>query len=66
MPIVFACPHCGHQLQVADAAAGRTGKCPHCKGSIQVPSRGNAPSTAFSAAPPTAPVSEAPLAGVVA
>lgn len=32
---VFACPHCGKQVQ---AAAGQQGKCPHCGGQFVVPS----------------------------
>lgn len=37
MAIVFACPSCAKQLQVSDAAAGRSSKCPYCKGPITVP-----------------------------
>jgi serine/threonine protein kinase len=35
--IVFSCPHCGKELQVADDRAGKKGKCPHCKTKTIVP-----------------------------
>ncbi|MBP86055.1 MAG: hypothetical protein CMJ64_04955 [Planctomycetaceae bacterium] len=37
MPIQFQCPHCGHSMQLPDAAAGKQGKCPKCQGVVTVP-----------------------------
>src|SRR5262249_57081102 len=37
MPIKFSCPHCKCTMTVADALAGKRGKCPKCKGVISVP-----------------------------
>ena len=37
--IEMKCPHCGHQLRIADKYAGRKGGCKHCRGSFQVPHR---------------------------
>ncbi|MBM4024438.1 MAG: hypothetical protein FJ280_03405 [Planctomycetes bacterium] len=35
--IRFACPHCGAKLQVAEAHAGKRGRCPQCRGPTIVP-----------------------------
>ena len=35
--IAFACPQCGHKLQVQDHFAGRSAKCPSCKQPLTVP-----------------------------
>lgn len=42
--IEFACPHCGHDVQVQDSAAGRSGKCRKCGQSVKVPALPVAPS----------------------
>lgn len=41
--ITFACPHCEQEIQVADEAAGRKGKCTRCKESIRVPESNGQP-----------------------
>ena len=38
MPILFTCPHCGRQTNVADAYAGQSGPCAGCGKTITVPS----------------------------
>src|SRR4051812_37897469 len=38
MPIPFACPHCGKQMQVPDQYAGQTGPCQQCGKPIAIPS----------------------------
>lgn len=43
MPIQFQCPHCGHGMQLPDAAAGKQGKCPKCQGVVTVPAPAAAP-----------------------
>jgi hypothetical protein len=35
--IRFQCPNCGAKLQVAEAHAGKPGRCPQCKGRTTVP-----------------------------
>jgi DNA-directed RNA polymerase subunit RPC12/RpoP len=35
--IRFSCQHCGAQLQVSPARAGKEGRCPHCKNRLTVP-----------------------------
>ncbi len=35
--IRFACQHCGAQLQVSPARAGKESRCPHCKSRLTVP-----------------------------
>lgn len=42
MPIAFACPHCGKQMNVADEYAGQTGPCSACGRTITIP-KGSAP-----------------------
>ncbi|MCU0977784.1 MAG: DUF1559 domain-containing protein [Pirellulaceae bacterium] len=37
MPILFTCPHCGRQTDVADQFAGRTGPCAACGQLITIP-----------------------------
>lgn len=37
--IRFQCPVCGKNVQVADAAAGKTGRCPGCDAAVKVPGR---------------------------
>ena len=37
MPIAFACPHCGNQMNVADQYAGQTGPCSACGKQITIP-----------------------------
>ena len=37
MPILFTCPHCGLQTNVADEFAGRSGPCAGCGKTITVP-----------------------------
>jgi hypothetical protein len=38
MAIEFHCTSCQQKIRVADAAAGKRGKCPHCAAAVQVPS----------------------------
>lgn len=38
MPILFNCPHCGHQTNVADQFAGQTGPCSKCGQVVTIPS----------------------------
>lgn len=38
MPIPFACPHCGHQVMVADQYIGQTGPCARCGQSVTITS----------------------------
>ena len=58
--ISFACPGCGKQLNVTDAAAGRSGKCPACKAGVVVPA---APAPPQEAGPP--PPDDIPMASLV-
>jgi hypothetical protein len=61
VPIVFNCPACAKQLQVSDAAAGRSSKCPYCKGPITVPQASQAVMAASRVpAPPAAITPSAP------
>ncbi len=73
MPIKFECPHCKSKLNVADALAGKRGKCPKCEKVVSIPTSqsGNAaptrPSSASTPVPtqgskPAAPGSSAPPA----
>ncbi len=41
--IQFTCEHCGQHLRVADACAGRPGRCPRCRQAVTVPSADAAP-----------------------
>ena len=40
MPIIFYCPHCGREIRVRSAAAGRNGRCTGCSELIRVPDFG--------------------------
>ncbi|MBX3422685.1 MAG: hypothetical protein KF752_14115 [Pirellulaceae bacterium] len=40
MPIKLKCNHCGRQLTVPDAAAGKHGKCPKCQQTLRIPTTG--------------------------
>jgi len=40
--IRFLCGQCGRKLTVADAHAGRRGKCPHCGHAVHIPQPGEA------------------------
>jgi hypothetical protein len=51
MSIKFECPHCQRKLAVADAMAGKRGKCPACTKSLTVPSNGEVPSPPAPSAP---------------
>ena len=46
MTISFACSGCGKELRVAEAMAGRKGKCPHCMTIVVVPTRASIPEDA--------------------
>lgn len=37
MAITFHCPHCQHEVQAPDGAAGRLGKCPRCGETSRIP-----------------------------
>ena len=37
MPILFTCPHCGLQTNVADHFAGNSGPCARCGQTVTVP-----------------------------
>lgn len=39
MPILFTCPHCGLQTNVADQFAGQAGPCARCRQWVTVPGR---------------------------
>ena len=54
MPIKFECPNCHRKLTVADAMAGKKGKCPACGNAVAVPTSSAAPH------PPVPPVSKGP------
>jgi len=41
--IQFTCEHCGRRLSIADAHAGKKGRCPHCKQIVCVPQAGATP-----------------------
>ncbi len=41
--IHFTCEHCGRRLSIADAHAGKQGRCPHCKQVVHVPPTGVTP-----------------------
>lgn len=45
MPIRFECPHCNRKLTVADALAGKRGKCPGCQQQVSIPASGQASPT---------------------
>ena len=38
MPLVLACPHCRHQMTIADHLAGHAVVCPTCRASVIAPS----------------------------
>ena len=54
MPIKFECPGCHKKLTVADAMAGKRGKCPACQKQINVPANGATPPPASPASKPAA------------
>ncbi len=47
MPIPFVCPHCGLQMNVADAYAGRSGPCAGCGKTVTVPFADNFSETPY-------------------
>lgn len=53
MSIEFNCPYCTATVRVADAAAGKVGRCPKCETRLRVPNVG--PFATTEAAPPTPP-----------
>lgn len=68
MPILFTCPHCGVQTNVADQYAGQTGPCTQCGGTITIPGVAGGAWMGPPAAPPrrsSAPVIVIVLAGAV-
>ena len=62
MPILFTCPHCGLQTNVAEQYAGQTGPCARCGKPVTIP--GAAPGT-VEAYPPPRPTSGANTAVIV-
>ncbi|MFO0888475.1 MAG: M48 family metalloprotease [Isosphaeraceae bacterium] len=58
MPIRVECPGCGGTFRVADASAGKRGKCPRCQGPIVVPAAEAAPDVAEPVPPAPAPEPE--------
>ncbi len=54
MPIPFVCPHCGLQMNVADAYAGRSGPCAGCGKTVTVPVPASGPVFARPAGMPSA------------
>ena len=56
MPILFKCPHCGNQTNVADEFAGQSGPCAKCGQTITVPLTGESglPTTGQPMMPPPA------------
>ena len=52
MPILFTCPHCGAQTNVADQYAGQSGPCGHCGQTITVPGTPSAATAYAAVAPP--------------
>jgi len=63
--IRFACPHCGAKLRVADALAGRKGKCPHCSQVVIVPPAGTHASRTDAPRQPGTPASHAAAPGPI-
>jgi DNA-directed RNA polymerase subunit RPC12/RpoP len=51
MPIEFACSSCQQTVRVADAAAGKKGKCPKCGTIMQIPAGSSAAPAVSTAAP---------------
>jgi len=58
MTIEFRCPYCTAAIQVADSAAGTSGKCPKCAAKLTIP-------RPAALAPPKPPPSAAPTAAPV-
>jgi len=52
--IQFTCEHCGRRLRVADACAGKHGRCPQCRQVVQVPPVEAAPQASSKELPPPA------------
>ncbi|MBI3822454.1 MAG: hypothetical protein HY289_07215 [Planctomycetes bacterium] len=60
MSILFACPKCKVQVEVADEYAGQSGQCPRCEGVITIPSPTQpAPSASPAPSPSPRPVATA-------
>ncbi len=68
MPIKFECPGCHKKLTVADAMAGKRGKCPACQNQINVPANGATPPPSSPPAPaaPSKPAAASKPAGPAA
>jgi hypothetical protein len=63
MPIKLECPNCHRKLSVADAMAGKRGRCPACREFLTIPGAASAPTPAqpqSSKANPAAPRAPAP------
>jgi hypothetical protein len=54
MPILIACPTCGHDIQLPDTLAGKPAICPQCKAAFKVPLIGSGTAAAEPTAPPAA------------
>jgi hypothetical protein len=54
MPILIACPTCGHDIQLPDTLAGKPATCPQCKAAFKVPLIGSGTAAAEPTAPPSA------------
>ena len=50
MAVECTCPHCGHKLRIAEAHAGKLGRCRHCGSSMRAP-KACTEGTDFSASP---------------
>ncbi len=64
MPILFTCPHCGSETNVAEAYLGSTGPCAHCGRMVTIPSADGETSGA-GAADPSRTSSRTPGATIV-